>query len=497
MTKNVKPTFEVDKAGLAKVLAKKGRGFALLELFQNSVDEDGVTEVQMQLNGPTSEGKYEMIVEDNSPEGFADLTHAYTLFAESAKKKHAEKRGRFNLGEKLVIAVCDYVQIATTKGTIEFTDEGRTEHPATRDTGSKFTGLIGMTPKEARDTEGAVDTLLIPGHVRAWFNGRELEKRVPTRTFEATLRTELADSEGYMRPTTRKTKVSVYEPREGERAMLYEMGIPVVEIGGRWHVDIGQKVPLNTDRDNVPPGWLRDVRVEVLNHGADLLAPEETKEKWVSDAIEDEKVEGNALQAVVKGRYGEKTVIEDRTDPEGTKIAMQRGYTVIPGGAFSKTAWKHVKQHETVKPAGQVTPSPNPNIGDDTLKLMDPEHYPMPVRQILQMTSDLVREALGIELEHRVVADVTWPFAATYGRQGPKRGKFTWNYGSLGHAFFTKGMSQRVLRLVIHELAHHTASDHLSKDYYEATCAVGATIALALADMPRLLEIPEMAGTVA
>jgi 3-(3-hydroxy-phenyl)propionate hydroxylase len=32
----------------------------------------------------------------------SDLTHAFTLFAESAKKGDAEKRGRFNLGEKLV-----------------------------------------------------------------------------------------------------------------------------------------------------------------------------------------------------------------------------------------------------------------------------------------------------------------------------------------------------------------------------------------------------------
>jgi hypothetical protein len=31
------------------------------------------------------------------------------------------------------------------------------------------------------------------------------------------------------------------------------MGIPVVETGDRWHVDVAQKVPLNFDRDNLPP----------------------------------------------------------------------------------------------------------------------------------------------------------------------------------------------------------------------------------------------------
>lgn len=62
-------------------------------------------------------GRALLEVTDDSPEGFADLTHAYTLFAESAKKGDPLKRGPFNLGEKLVLAISDTVQIATTTGT--------------------------------------------------------------------------------------------------------------------------------------------------------------------------------------------------------------------------------------------------------------------------------------------------------------------------------------------------------------------------------------------
>ena len=38
-----------------------------------------------------------------------------------------------------------------------------------------------------------------------------------------------------------------------------EMGIPVVPVDEnlRWHVDIGQKVPLNIERDNLTPSYLR------------------------------------------------------------------------------------------------------------------------------------------------------------------------------------------------------------------------------------------------
>jgi len=63
--------------------------------------------------------------------------------------------------------------------------------------------------------------------------------------FNEVLPTVVADEEGVLRKTSRKTLVRVYEPAEGEAAMLYEMGIPVVETGDRFHVDVQQKVPLN------------------------------------------------------------------------------------------------------------------------------------------------------------------------------------------------------------------------------------------------------------
>jgi hypothetical protein len=65
------------------------------------------------------------VVEDDAPEGFKDLSHAFTLFADSAKKSNPEQRGRFNFGEKLVLAISDEVTIRTTKGGIRFDDAGR------------------------------------------------------------------------------------------------------------------------------------------------------------------------------------------------------------------------------------------------------------------------------------------------------------------------------------------------------------------------------------
>ena len=96
--------FDVDKAGLAKLLARKGKEFVLFELVQNAWDED-TRQVQVGLQRIPGTKYAHLMVEDDSPNGFADLSHAFTLFADSAKKQDVNKRGRFNLGEKLVLAV--------------------------------------------------------------------------------------------------------------------------------------------------------------------------------------------------------------------------------------------------------------------------------------------------------------------------------------------------------------------------------------------------------
>ena len=108
--------FEVSKEGLKQLLERKDKSFIVTELVQNSWDEDGsrVDVVLVALDDDVD--TYRLVVEDDDPEGFTNITHAYTLFAESEKKSDASKRGRFNLGEKLVIAACERAEISTTTG---------------------------------------------------------------------------------------------------------------------------------------------------------------------------------------------------------------------------------------------------------------------------------------------------------------------------------------------------------------------------------------------
>jgi len=97
--------------------------------------------------------------------------------------------------------------------------------------------------------------LIPPEGVATYVNGDLLPNRIPVRVFQATLPTVVADADGILKRTRRRTSIRVFDPRPGEPPSVYEIGIPVVETGDRWHVDIGQKVPLNMDRDNVQPSY--------------------------------------------------------------------------------------------------------------------------------------------------------------------------------------------------------------------------------------------------
>jgi hypothetical protein len=312
-----------------------------------------------------------LTVEDDSPEGFKDLGHAYTLFAESYKRANPEQRGQYNFGEKLVLAVCECASISTTKGTVEFTDEGRIEHPRQeRERGSVFEGRIGLTREELPQVCDYLRSLLLPDGVAVTFNGDRLLPRTPTRTFEASLETPVADEGGVMRLRLRKAPVSLYEPLPGEVPTLYELGLPIVETGDKWHVSVGQKVPLNRDRDNVRPAYLQAVRVAVLNAAHDLLTTdEEATAGWVKLAGGDPRCTDEAVRHLVRLRFGEKVAAPDPTDVEAMKRFQSQGGTIVVG--LSKGEWANVKRAGAAPPAGQICPTAKPYSTDPNAKPVD------------------------------------------------------------------------------------------------------------------------------
>ena len=107
---NEKKWFEVSRKGLKQLQEGKPKEFVVRELIQNAWDEDiskcYVTIIQ-------KDGTANILVEDDCPEGFKDITHAFTLFAPTCKRSDPQKRGRFNIGEKQVLAICRHAIVKT------------------------------------------------------------------------------------------------------------------------------------------------------------------------------------------------------------------------------------------------------------------------------------------------------------------------------------------------------------------------------------------------
>jgi hypothetical protein len=478
--------FDVSRAGLGKQAEEHGKGRLIGELVQNALDEAGVTQIAVSLALVPGRPMADLTVEDDSPEGFRDLSHAYTLFAESYKRDNPEQRGQYNFGERLVLAVCESASISTTKGTVIFDPhEGRIDKPRQkRERGSVFQGRIKLTREEYPQVCDYLRSLLLPDSVLVTFNGDRLLPRKPLRTFETSLETMVADEQGVMRPRQRKTQVAIYEALPGEVPSLYEMGLPVVETSDRWHVSVGQKVPLNRDRDNVKPAYLQTIRVAVLNATFDLLATEEeATQGWVKLAGADERCSDHAIKHLIRLRFGEKVAAPDPSDVEAMKRFQSEGGTIVVG--LSKGEWANVKRAGAVPPAGQICPTAKPYSADpdaDPVTIIPEEKWTEAMMNIAAYAVFLARELMQVSLTVSVV-HTTNNFAACYGS-----GRLDLNLLRLGHRWFQQGASEDVDRLLIHEFGHEYSGDHLSSDYHEALCKLGAGLKKLALERPEAMK---------
>jgi len=310
-----------------------------------------------------------LVVQDDNPEGFKDLADAYTMFRRSHKLDNAEQRGRFNIGEKLLLAIATEARITSTTGSVIFGPDGRKAGRKKTHAGSILAATIKMTRAEMEEAERLLMTLIPPKGVTTIINGVELQHREPLATALYTLQTEVRGEEGGFNQTRRKAEVRVHEVREGETPSLYEMGIPVDTVDVPWHVEVMQKVPLAVDRQSVKAAY----HLAVVGHVAEIMAEhmtdEESRAGWVGtalEAVEDEE----AIRTIADKRFG-KAVVYDPSDPEANRTAVDQGYSVVHGRSLLKKAWGKVREANAIASAGQTFPSrppaPEPRQPDVTI----------------------------------------------------------------------------------------------------------------------------------
>ena len=157
----------------------------------------------------------------------------------------AEKRGRFNLGEKQVLSVATYGKITTVGGTVEFPSTGG--RIVRRNRRKRGTEVIVHMPWTMADAETLRDKLRLirpPEHCKLLINGKEVQHAAPLKIQDVTLETVIQNKPGEpMRRTRRKTTIEISEPASPDgKGWIEEMGMPVQEIGGPYYVNVMQKI---------------------------------------------------------------------------------------------------------------------------------------------------------------------------------------------------------------------------------------------------------------
>ena len=454
--------FEVSKEGLKQLQLGKPKHYVVRELVQNAWDEDTkVCRLEMKYHGSIAT----ISVEDDSPEGFRDIRDAFTLFAPTYKRKDPTKRGRFNIGEKQALSICDLASIQTTKGSIQFNSSGRVESTEKRKAGSKVTVGLKMTKAEFDEAFEVVKRYIVPGHLKFVVNGEVIQPRIIHKTFSAQLQTEIEEN-NVLRKTHRITNVNILKA-EGKN-YLYEMGIPVMKIDCAYDVDVQQKIPLSSDRDTVPTSYLSALYAEVLNATYDEIEEENSSDGWIRIATASKKIASEAMKAIISKRYGDKVVRPNLFDPNSIDEAISAGYKVISPRELSKEEWDNIRKAGDIPSStelfGKGTTPSTPAEPDDNMK------------EVEMLAKKIAKKCLGISIS---VSFAKWD-GGTAAQYGDKL--LTFNVKNLGKSFFKPALSSRTLDLIIHELAHEKGH-HTEKSYQDViTKMAGELVMIALED---------------
>jgi hypothetical protein len=482
-----KPWFEVDRDGLRKLVADRAGSFVLWGLLQNAWDEPGVTTVSLEATREDGSPYVEIMVCDDAPEGFHDMTNAWTLFADVRKRRDPKTRGRFCLGDKLVLALARKAQIVTTKGGVLFDEKGRHILRQKTSRGSEVRVEVRMSKEEMDLALERVITLAVPP-VSTLVNGTLIPERLSTRFFSATLMTVSSDAEGIMRQSMRATDVQMLDA--GNRGgWLMEMGIPVLHTEDKYDVNVMQKIPLNQNRDNVSAHYLTNVRVAVLNVMFDDLVAEDANKLWVRDACSSPRVSKEALKKVMTLRFGDKPVSYDPSDREANLKAASRGMTVVTGASLSAGEWQNVRDNGLIVPAGRVCPTPKMYDGEgEQAEVIDEKDWKPSEKALARLTANIAEySGLMIPTIRFVRAGMGKPGACAI----DKAKEIHYNVNTLGRNWAIKYRLLQVLMIVIHELAHNKGENHFDEAYREELERIGANAVSLALNHPEMFDLPE------
>lgn len=457
--------FEVSKEGLKELQEGKPKHFIARELIQNAWDEQ--TKVCL-FTAIWNKGRAMIEITDDNPLGFRDITDAFTLFKTTTKRTDPTKRGRFNVGEKQILSICDEAVIVTTKGTVIFNSNGRQTGRTKLDKGSKVTILVRMTKIEFDEMLLEVQKYIVPENLKFVVNGKMMEHRKPIKVISAKIQTE-NQVNGVFTRVYRMVNINIL--KANGKAVLYEMGLPVSEIDCQFDIDVQQKVPLSIDRDTVPVAYLKSLYAEVLNETYKDIEKNDSSEVWVRQAMSDKRIKQEAIKDIVAKRFGEKAVVANPFDPISIDDALSNGYNVVHGSEMSKEEWGNIRKVNAM-------PSSTDLFGKG---IAPSESYEptLGMNKVAELAKKIAKRVLGIDLKVYFIKSPQASEVANFGTNA-----LTFNVSKLGVKWFSPTVSREIIDLICHELGHH-AGNHTESSYHKLLTKLSGELVMIALEEPK------------
>lgn len=322
--------FEIAEEGWQRLSAARPLGRLLLEALQNALDaEPGSVSIEL--------GAGRVVVEDDAASGIHDQRLVYTLFL-SDKPRDPTRRGRMGRGLKELLAAAESAVVETVGTTIQFDAAGRTARENARTRGTRLEIARPIAAAERREALELLRLAIPPRGVALRVDGRLVRRpRAVLSLADCELETVIVQ-EGVERAAMRPTRISVYAPRKGEPAHLFEMGVPVQAWNIPWHVDVGQRVPLGEGRDGAPERFvlaLKATLLEAMVHS--YLDRRDLRADWVQDVIARWPIKARLLDAYVSKLFPRGSVLGGTS--RANDRAKQLGAHIVDARTISHGAW--------------------------------------------------------------------------------------------------------------------------------------------------------------
>jgi hypothetical protein len=374
-TQNHEGAFAVDMAGLAEIEGGRDPHRLAFEPVTNVFDEyrgygdpgrrrPTYCEVEVQQVRDTRSRMYLKVRDDGA--GFDRAEDIWTLFAHTPKRVETGVSGRFNTGEKQLLAVAKSASIETVVDgrlvTVRFDPQEPNGRSVTRHRGASprpGTWVIALMPwsvAEAQRVRIALAQMVPPEGLRYTVDGTVVTPPPKTTAVSVTMPT-VTLIDGVLRPTERKTIVEVYPETMGV-PWLFELGVPVCSIEDSefpHSLNVMQKVPLGMGRDSVTPAYLSRLIGSVVEAAAldgtillDEAAADAPHLKKSLDWVRRPEALGPVVEAVFPD------AVRTSSDAGSNAMAAASGKLLISGRAFTEATRRRIDSVGSLPTSRQV-----------------------------------------------------------------------------------------------------------------------------------------------